>query len=147
MHEQAEDVQKDKARELTRERKRYREERGMEEGKGRDIPRDLQWLCTSCGFMLGFVNRSKTEIRMKARDFFLTVEGGKLTHPCRNCGQMNNLMDDGYLLWKSQEKLFSEFLANRKLFEEFLKQKENFVKFLASKKEENQKEKEKEKAK
>jgi len=132
MNEMARDVRKDKAR---------------EEGKTRDIPRDLQWLCTSCGFMLGFVNQSKTEIRMKARDFFLTVEGGKLTHPCRNCGQLNSLMDDGYLLWRSQIKPFDEFLANRKLFEEFLKQKEDFAKFLASKKKESQKKEEKEERK
>jgi len=122
--------------------KEIRKDKAREEGRAREIPRDLQWLCTSCGFMLGFVNRDKTEIRMKARDFFVTVEGGKLTHPCRNCGQLNELMDDGYLLWASQKKSLDEFLANRKLFVEFLKQKKDFAKFLISRKKESEMKKE-----
>lgn len=126
MHEEAKDVQKDKAR---------KERGGSPYERARDLPQDLQWACTACGLRLGFVNRNKTEVRIKARDFFLTVEGGKLTHPCRNCGQMNSLMDDGWLLWTSQRKAFDEFLANRRLFEEFLKKKKDFAKFLVSREE------------
>ena len=97
---------------------------------------DLQWLCTSCQFILGFVNREKTEVRMKAKDFFLTVEGGKVTHPCRRCGQLNMLTDKEYLMWQSERKSFDEFLANRDLFQGFLGKKKDFDKFLASEKKE-----------
>jgi len=96
---------------------------------------DRKWLCTSCKFILAHINKEKTKIRMKAKDFFLTVEGGKIIHPCRRCGEFNELVDTDYLMWKSQQKLLHNFLANRVLFEEFLKRRDGFMEFLMSKNE------------
>jgi len=90
------------------------------------------WSCKSCGFTLGRLNREKTHIRMKARDFFITVQGGKIYHPCRSCGEFNELVDEDYLLWQSQQKMLQEYMVNRELFVEFLKKKGAFVKFLSS---------------
>lgn len=92
----------------------------------------IKWECKSCGYFLGYVSEDKTTIRMKARDFFVTVEGGKIYHPCRNCGEFNEIVDDGYLLWQSEKKILEEFLANRPLFLEFLRQRDKFTKFLSS---------------
>ena len=90
------------------------------------------WPCKSCGFTLGHLNKDKTQIRMKAKDFFITVEGGKIYHTCRSCAERNELVDDTYLLWQSQKQLFNEFMVNRELFIKFLKQKDDFIKFLSS---------------
>jgi len=90
------------------------------------------WPCKSCGFTLGHLNREKTHIRMKAKDFFITVEGGKIHHPCRSCGEFNELVDEGYLLWQSQQKMLQEFMVNHDLFIKFLEKKDDFVKFLSS---------------
>lgn len=118
----------------------------MERTKAREFPKEraierepsqlqgTQWLCTDCRFVLGYVNPEKTEVRMKAKDFFLTVEGGRITHPCRRCGKVNEIVEQEFLAWKSNQNDFNEFMANRKLFEEFLKHRTNFKKFLASEK-------------
>lgn len=90
------------------------------------------WPCKSCGFTLGHLNRERTHIRMKAKDFFITVEGGKIHHPCRSCGEFNELVDEEYLLWQSQKKMLQEYMVNRELFIKFLKEKDAFVKFLSS---------------
>ena len=90
------------------------------------------WSCKSCGFTLGRLNLEKTQIRMKARDFFITVQGGKIHHPCRSCGEFNELVDEDYLLWQSQQKMLQEFMVNRELFVKFLKEKGAFVKYLSS---------------
>lgn len=100
--------------------------------------RGTQWLCSDCRFILGYVSQDRGEVRMKAKDFFLTVEGGKITHPCRRCGKLNELADEEYLAWKSERKSFTEFLANRKLFEEFLSGRTQFKKFLITKKKEEE---------
>ena len=92
-----------------------------------------RWECKSCGFFLGYISEDKTTIRMKAKDFFITVEGGKIHHPCRGCGEFNEIVDDGYLLWQSEKKMLDEYLANRPLFLEFLKQRDDFIKFLSFK--------------
>ncbi|GAH19804.1 unnamed protein product [marine sediment metagenome] len=104
--------------------------------------RGTQWLCTDCRFVLGYINPQKTEVRMKAKDFFLTVEGGKITHPCRRCGKTNEIAEEEYLAWKAEKKSFDEFLANRKLFQEFLANRTEFKKFLIpSKKKKKEEEK------
>jgi len=95
-------------------------------------PLGQTWSCKSCGFTLGRLNQEKTQIRMKARDFFISVQGGKIHHPCRSCGEFNELVDEDYLLWQSQQKMLQEYMVNRELFVEFLKKKDAFVKFLSS---------------
>lgn len=90
------------------------------------------WPCKSCGFILGKLNQEKTQIRMKAKDFFITVQGGKIYHPCRSCGEFNELVDEEYLLWQSQQQIFKEFMVNRELFIKFLKERDDFIKFLSS---------------
>lgn len=106
---------------------------GKQQNEVRVTTEDKQWLCTSCGFILGYVSEDKTEVRMKAKDFFLTVSGGKIIHPCRRCGKTNHLIDDEYLMWKSQKAILDEYIANRRLFEEFVEKRENFMRFLVSK--------------
>ncbi|MBA7594677.1 hypothetical protein ES703_01624 [subsurface metagenome] len=125
-------MNRQKAREIQKERA-VPEERLLFQG--------TQWLCTDCRFILGYVNPEKTEVRMKAKDFFLTVEGGKISHPCRRCGKVNEIAEQEFLAWKSERNAFNEFMANRKLFEEFLKSRAEFKKFLASKKKAETKEK------
>lgn len=103
--------------------------------------RGKQWLCTDCRFVLGYINPENTEVRMKAKDFFLTVEGGKITHPCRRCGKVNEIAEEEFLMWKAEKKSFDEFLGNRKLFEEFLANRTEFKKFLISSKKQETKKK------
>jgi len=116
----------------------FQKERVM--GEERVLLRGTQWLCTDCRFILGYINPENTEVRMKAKDFFLTVEGGKITHPCRRCGKTNEIAEEEFLAWKAEKKSFDEFLGNRTLFEEFLANRTEFKKFLTSlKKEKNEK--------
>ena len=110
--------------------KEFQKERVM--GEERVLLRGKQWVCTDCRFLLGYINSENTEVRMKAKDFFLTVEGGKITHPCRGCGKVNEIAEQEFLAWKAEKPSFDEFLANRKLFEEFLANRTEFKKFLTS---------------
>lgn len=110
--------------------KEFQKERVM--GEERLLLRGTQWLCTDCRFILGYINSENTEVRMKAKDFFLTVEGGKITHPCRRCGKVNEIAEQEFLAWKAEKPSFDEFLGNRKLFEEFLANRTEFKKFLTS---------------
>lgn len=117
--------------------KNIQKERAMPEE--RLLRRGQVWLCEACEFVLGYVSPDKREVRMKAKDFFLTVEGGKITHPCRRCGKVNTIAEEEFLIWKSEQNSFKEFIANRKLFEEYLKSRAEFKKFLAGKKKEDTK--------
>lgn len=50
------------------------------------------WKCVSCFFMLGYVEDKKV-VRMKRKDHFVMVEGGKITIICPRCGRPNVLED------------------------------------------------------
>jgi hypothetical protein len=50
------------------------------------------WKCGCCGVVLGIVEEGKV-IRIKRKDLYVTVEGGKLTVNCTKCGKPNVLED------------------------------------------------------
>lgn len=124
-----------------------RKPREFQKGRIRPEERMLRqskiWECIDCRFLLGNINLENTEVRMKFRDFFISVEGGKITHPCRRCGKVNEIAEQEFLAWKAEKPSFDEFLGNRKLFEEFLANRTEFKKFLISlKKSKNEKKEE-----
>ena len=56
---------------------------------GKDVP----WLCKSCNQILGVVGGNGAHIRVKYKDLFLFIEGGKVTQICRKCAQVNIIVD------------------------------------------------------
>lgn len=59
-----------------------------------EIEKTKKWICVACGFLLGFVEGSV--LRMKRKDFYVEVEGGKVTVTCCRCGKKNELVDDKF---------------------------------------------------
>lgn len=49
-----------------------------------------KWLCVSCKFILGYVE-NKEFIRIKRKDLYVEVQGGKVTENCPRCGKRNSL--------------------------------------------------------
>lgn len=56
-----------------------------------------KWLCIACKFLLGFVEDRKI-VRIKRKDLYVSVEGGKVTVMCPRCGKRNILEDEGSTL-------------------------------------------------
>lgn len=52
-----------------------------------------KWLCSGCKFTLGYVENSEV-VRIKRKDLFVEVHGGKLIVNCCRCGKRNELVDD-----------------------------------------------------
>ena len=50
-----------------------------------------KWIC-ACKALLGFVE-DKRIIRIKRKDLYIEVEGGKVTRNCTKCGKPNTLID------------------------------------------------------
>lgn len=63
------------------------------------MPRDRKWLCLneSCKALLGFVDEEKNQVRIKYKDLYVTVEGGRISLICRRCAKVNELVDQDYL--------------------------------------------------
>lgn len=60
--------------------------------------RDRVWACLGCQARLGIYNEDKCELRVRYKDFLIYVvpgSGGKTSIPCRRCGHMNQIQDDG----------------------------------------------------
>jgi len=53
----------------------------------------LKWFCDSCKFPLAFVEDKKI-LRVKRKDLYVEVEGGKVTITCCRCGKRNTCQDD-----------------------------------------------------
>lgn len=53
-----------------------------------------KWLCSECRFTLAFVEGKKI-IRIKRKDLYVEVEGGRVKVICCRCGKPNELHDDG----------------------------------------------------
>jgi RNase P subunit RPR2 len=49
---------------------------------------DFKWLCPNCRFLLGFIDYNAITVRMKYRDFYVTVTGGDVACTCRRCGKI-----------------------------------------------------------
>lgn len=56
----------------------------------------IKWLCTACKALLGFVE-NKNIVRIKRKDLFVEVEGGKVSRNCTACGKRNTLTDDSFV--------------------------------------------------
>jgi len=71
---------------------------------------DLIWWCSNCGKVLGFIeSSSRSKVRIKYKDFYLFVEGGRVTQLCRKCGEVNYLFDPDYENFiKQQQKEVSK---------------------------------------
>ena len=52
-----------------------------------------QWLCVDCQFILAYVS-DKSVVRIKRKDLYVEVEGGKVTVTCCRCGKRNTMTDD-----------------------------------------------------
>jgi len=55
-----------------------------------------KWLCEACKFILGFVEDNKI-VRIKRKDLYVEIEGGKVSEICPRCGKRNMLADDKFL--------------------------------------------------
>jgi len=55
-----------------------------------------EWLCETCGFVLGYSDPNKNVIRIKYKDLYLWIEGGRVSNICRRCGAINELIDSNY---------------------------------------------------
>jgi len=64
---------------------------------------DTAWRCTNCKALLGFVDESGMQVRLKYKDFYATVEGGRISVICRKCGKINMISDE----------LYEQFVAER----------------------------------
>jgi RNase P subunit RPR2 len=53
-----------------------------------------KWLCDACKFILGFVEDDT--LRIKRKDLYVEVKGGKVTVTCCRCGKPSTLTDDSY---------------------------------------------------
>lgn len=61
-----------------------------------------KWLC-SCKALLGFVE-DKNIVRIKRKDLFVEVEGGKVSRNCTACGKRNTLTDDSFVEKQNTEE-------------------------------------------
>lgn len=78
-----------------------------------DKCKDVPWLCTSCHFLLGWLDReTNTQIRVKYKDHWLQVEG-KTLHICRRCGKLNELIDSDYALFLLNKDAFLAWLVKQ----------------------------------
>lgn len=59
-----------------------------------------KWLCDSCRFLLAYIE-DKHIVRIKRKDLYVEVEGGKITINCVRCGKKNAIQDEAYEVKKS----------------------------------------------
>jgi hypothetical protein len=52
-----------------------------------------RWVCSFCNFLLGFVEDKKI-VRMKRKDMYVEIEGGRVATNCPRCGKRNELVDN-----------------------------------------------------
>lgn len=57
--------------------------------------KDSPWLCENCKAMLGVIAEDGSELRMKYKDFYVSVRDGEVTTLCRRCGRVNVLKPVG----------------------------------------------------
>ena len=53
-----------------------------------------QWLCQSCKTLLAFIDGEV--MRIKRKDVYVEVEGGRVMIICRKCGKRNETVDDKF---------------------------------------------------
>jgi hypothetical protein len=52
-----------------------------------------KWICIACKFILGFVE-DKHVVRIKRKDLYVEIEGGRITEICPRCGKPNTIVDE-----------------------------------------------------
>lgn len=60
--------------------------------------KDKVWQCLGCSARLGIYNEDRCELRVRYKDFLIYIvpgAGGMTSIPCRRCGHMNRICDDG----------------------------------------------------
>ena len=55
------------------------------------IAPDLQWRCTECKTVLGYLSRDRETVRIKYKDLLVHICNGEVSRNCRFCGAWNNL--------------------------------------------------------
>jgi len=58
------------------------------------IDSSLQWRCTECKAVLGYLSRDKETVRIKYKDLLVHICNGEVSRNCRRCGAWNNLRPD-----------------------------------------------------
>ena len=63
------------------------------------MAKDQKWLCQNetCKALLGYVDEDMSQVRIKYKDLYVTVEGGRIVLICRHCAKVNELTDRDYL--------------------------------------------------
>lgn len=52
----------------------------------------LTWKCTDCAFILGYTDSTKTELRVKFKDYYVTItRADRVDTVCRRCAKMNSV--------------------------------------------------------
>ena len=73
----------------------------IESGPPQNSPQQMNddiWSCRSCGARLGVFSIERNELRIRYKDFsvyVVTGKGGKVSVPCRRCGEINVAEDEG----------------------------------------------------
>ena len=52
-----------------------------------------QWFCSACSAMLGVHDTRRNTIKLKYKDWYVTIHlvEGRVTLPCRKCGEFNTI--------------------------------------------------------
>lgn len=81
------------------------------------MPKDRKWLCEneSCRALLGFIDEKLNQVRIKYKDLYVSVEGGRIVIKCRRCARDNELTDQDYLLYLNEK--YAQQVANEKAAE------------------------------
>ena len=51
------------------------------------------WRCRECRSILAMADEKKEVLRIKYKDLYVFIEGGKVTVLCRGCGALNTVDD------------------------------------------------------
>jgi len=89
------------------------------------MPKDRKWLCEneSCRALLGFIDETLNQVRIKYKDLYVSVEGGRVVIKCRRCARDNELTDQDYLLYLN-EKYAKETAAKEAVAKKAAEEKE-----------------------
>jgi len=63
------------------------------------MAKDRKWLCDNenCRALLGFIDEKLNQVRIKYKDLYVTIEGGRIILTCRKCAKVNELVDQDYV--------------------------------------------------
>lgn len=91
-------------------------------------PGNMRWNCEKCESLLGFVDQDNSSVRLKYKDHYVTIVGGKVSVICRRCGFMNTIVDEDFLLFANFSIPLKKILALKEA--EKLKEKETLERII-----------------